>query len=77
MSACNAGSIVRDTREKLHMSQTKFAERFGFNVTTLRQWEQGRRRPAASVCQLMMVIAYDPDAVEEAIRNARSGLTTA
>ena len=36
---------VRAIREKLRLSQPEFAARFGFTAASVRQWEQGRRRP--------------------------------
>jgi putative transcriptional regulator len=65
-------SIVRDTRLKLNMSQTQFASRFGFNITTLRQWEQGRRHPPSSVRILLAVIASAPDAVDQVVAPTRA-----
>lgn len=36
---------VRDLREKHGLSQPKFAAMMGISVGTLRNWEQGRRKP--------------------------------
>ena len=36
---------VRALRETLGLSQSDFAALFGFNVRSLQDWEQGRRRP--------------------------------
>lgn len=36
---------VRALREKLGLSQSDFAALFGFNVRSVQDWEQGRRRP--------------------------------
>ena len=40
---------VRAIRTKLKMSQTAFAARFGILPSTLRDWEQNRRRPDGAV----------------------------
>jgi len=37
--------IVRDIRESIGLSQEKFAGLFHISAGTLRNWEQGRRRP--------------------------------
>ncbi|HSZ73201.1 MAG TPA: helix-turn-helix domain-containing protein, partial [Rhizomicrobium sp.] len=36
---------VRSIRERLKLSQSDFAARFGFTASAVRQWEQGRRQP--------------------------------
>src|SRR3989304_9447417 len=38
-------SEVRKIREKYGLSQDKFASLMGISVATLRNWEQGRRKP--------------------------------
>jgi putative transcriptional regulator len=67
----HADPIVLNTRRRLQLSQKKFARRFGFNLTTLQQWEQGLRRPAGPSRVLLMVIAHAPDVVDQAIKDAR------
>lgn len=39
---------ARDLRLRLGLSQNEFAEKFGFSVGVLRDWEQGRSRPGRS-----------------------------
>lgn len=58
---------VRALRARLALSQTQFAQRFGFSVDTLQQYEQGRRVPSGPASTLLRVIAADPEAVEKAI----------
>jgi putative transcriptional regulator len=62
---------IKCIREKLHMSQTIFAAYFGISRRTLQEWEQGRRQPAGSACTLLMVINYEPKAVERALIRQR------
>jgi putative transcriptional regulator len=57
---------VKKLRDSLQLSQPKFAVRFGFNLATLRQWEQGRRQPDKAARVLLAVISYDPDVVDRA-----------
>jgi DNA-binding transcriptional regulator YiaG len=59
---------VRQLRETMDLSQPDFAERFGFNLSTLRQWEQRRRLPDGSARVLLAVICYAPDTVDAALR---------
>jgi len=51
-------------------SQQEFASRFGFSLATVQDWEHQRRRPDHAARVLLMVIAYDPLAVDAAIRAA-------
>ena len=60
-------------RKKLKLSQNKFAERFGLSAATVRDWEQGRRRPDAPARALLKVIDYAPETVARAIDAARQG----
>jgi len=48
-------------------SQGKFAERFGFSVRTIQEWERGAKRPSGPARTLLLVIARRPDAVIEAL----------
>ena len=61
---------VKKLREGLCMSQPEFALRYGFNLGTLRQWEQGRRYPDGAARVLLTVISHRPKAVEEALEAA-------
>lgn len=61
---------VRALREKLGLSQTDFAALFGFNVRSLQDWEQGRRRPEIPIRAYLAVIQRDPQAVIRALRAA-------
>jgi DNA-binding transcriptional regulator YiaG len=49
------------------LSQTKFAAAFGFNLHTLKGWEQGRRSMDPHVRILMKVIEKEPMAVRRAL----------
>jgi putative transcriptional regulator len=54
-------------RKKLHMSQEGFARRYGFSVWSVRNWEQGRRKPEGTARMLLRVIEADPKAVDKAL----------
>jgi putative transcriptional regulator len=58
---------VRAIRQRLGLSQEQFASRFGFSVETIRNYEQGHRRPAGPARVLLRVIASEPDAVTRAL----------
>ena len=61
---------VRALREKMGLSQSDFAALFGFNVRSLQDWEQGRRRPEIPIRAYLAVIQRDPEAVIRALRAA-------
>jgi putative transcriptional regulator len=57
---------VRSLRESYGLSQPKFAALLGISVGTLRNWEQGRRRPEGSARVLLRIVAKHPAAVFDA-----------
>ncbi len=61
---------VRALREELGLSQSDFAALFGFNVRSVQDWEQGRRRPEIPIRAYLAVIQRDPQAVIRALRAA-------
>jgi putative transcriptional regulator len=58
---------VQAVRRKLKMSQKEFAVRFGFTLATVRNWEQGHRRPEGPARVLLKIIDKSPDVVERAL----------
>jgi len=50
-------------REKLGLSQSKFAKLLGISLSTLQNWEQGRRKPEGPAKVLLNVAARYPEAV--------------
>lgn len=61
---------VRTIREKLRLSQSEFAARFGFTAAAVRQWEQGRRQPHGPARVLLTIIEREPGAVRRAMHPA-------
>ena len=61
---------VKAIRSRLKMTQQQFAMRFGFNINTLRHWEQGRRVPEGPTRAYLLVIDREPEAVQKALRIA-------
>ncbi len=59
---------VRAVREKSGLSQSQFADRYGFNPRTIQDWEQGRARPDSAVRAYLTVIERNPNAVAKALR---------
>lgn len=58
---------VRELRERLNLTQSAFAEKYGFPLATVRNWEQNRREPELSARILLAVIARNPQIVEEVL----------
>ena len=62
---------IRAIRVKLRLTQLEFARMIGVSVGTLRNWEQGRRRPDGPAMALLMVAARSPQVVADALRPGR------
>jgi putative transcriptional regulator len=54
------------------MSQSEFAMMIGISVATLRNWEQGRRKPDGPALALLRVAASEPKAVARALERFSS-----
>ena len=61
---------VAALRRGLRLSQGAFAMMFGLPLPTVKDWEQGRRKPDAPARAYLRVIAQNPKAVLAALRNA-------
>ena len=61
---------IKAIRGRLGMTQREFADRFDFNINTLRHWEQGRRVPDGTARAYLRVIDHEPEAVQKALRIA-------
>jgi len=61
---------VKAIRSKLGLSQSEFAERYGFNLRTLQDWECGRVQPPSAVRAYLAVIDRFPANVERALSGA-------
>jgi DNA-binding transcriptional regulator YiaG len=55
---------VKRIRERFGLSQAEFAIRFGFEIDTVQNWEQGRNRPDQAMQLLLKVIEAYPEDVE-------------
>jgi len=64
---------VRAVREAYRLSQTRFAALMGISAGTLRNWEQGRRKPEGSARILLRIVARHPEAVLDVVSKASSG----
>jgi putative transcriptional regulator len=58
---------IKAIRHGLSKSQAEFARMIGVSVSTLQNWEQGRRHPEGPARALLRVTAENPDAVARAL----------
>lgn len=58
---------VRKIRKRLGLSQEAFAATYGFALSAVRDWEQGRRRPERSARILLKIVQTEPEAVTRAL----------
>jgi putative transcriptional regulator len=68
-------SEVRKIRNQYGLSQDKFAALMGISVATLRNWEQGRRKPEGPARILLSVAAKHPDALLDVVNKRRTRKT--
>ena len=60
---------VKAIREKYGLSQIKFAKLLGISPATLRNWEQGRRRPEGPARILLFIADKHPEAVLDTVNS--------
>ena len=60
-------TAAAEARQRLGLSQSRFADMLGVSVRTVQDWEQGRREPSGAARTLLRVAAIRPDAVHEAL----------
>ena len=51
----------KEIRAKFHLTQVEFANMLNISVATLRNWEQGRRRPEGPARVLLNVANSNPE----------------
>jgi len=58
---------VPEIRRHLGLTQDKFAMLLGISLATLRNWEQGRRKPDGPARILLCIVAKHPKTVLDAV----------
>lgn len=61
---------IKALRSRTKLSQPDFAALLGVEVSTLRNWEQGRREPTGPAKALLRAIQNDPEHVLRALTRA-------
>ena len=64
------GDDIVAVRRFVGLSQLRFAQALGISVHTLRNWEQGRRRPEGAALALLRIAARHPKILRENIASA-------
>ncbi|HIP61614.1 MAG TPA: helix-turn-helix domain-containing protein [Sulfurovum sp.] len=52
---------AKEIREKFHLTQNEFVKLLNISVATLKNWEQGRRRPKDPARVLLNVANTNPE----------------
>ena len=58
---------IRLIRKKLDKSQSEFALMIGVSISTLQNWEQGRRHPEGPARALLKIASENPEAVTRSL----------
>jgi putative transcriptional regulator len=61
----DSGADVTALRKFVGLSQVEFAKALGISVSTLRNWEQGRRKPEGPALALLRIAARHPRIIIE------------
>ena len=64
------GGQVQRLRQSLKLSQSQFAERFGLDCSTLKNWEQDRSEPEKAVRTFLELISLDPENISALVQRS-------
>jgi putative transcriptional regulator len=65
-----SGEDIAALRRFVALTQAQFAQAMGISVHTLRNWEQGRRRPDGPAIALLRIAARHPRIIRENLESA-------
>jgi DNA-binding transcriptional regulator YiaG len=65
-----SGDDISALRRFVGLTQAQFARAMGISVHTLRNWEQGRRRPDGPAIALLRIAARHPRIIRENLESA-------
>jgi len=63
----DAAKFARRVRRRLGLSQLEFSYRIDVSLETIRNWEQGKRRPTGAAKALLKVLDKVPEAALSAL----------
>ncbi len=55
---------IKEIREKMNLSQTVFAKLLNVSPSSIRQWEQGKRKPSGSTKALLDLLKRSPEILD-------------
>ena len=58
---------ISEIRNKINKTQEEIAAMLNVSVGTLRNWEQGRRKPAGAALSLLKLVSADPQYVKRVL----------
>ena len=67
-----SGEDISALRRFVGLTQAGFAQAIGISVHTLRNWEQGRRRPEGPAIALLRIAARHPRIIRENVEPVES-----
>jgi putative transcriptional regulator len=65
-----SGDDVAAIRRFVGLTQVRFAQALGISVSTLRNWEQGRRSPEGAAIALLRIAVRHPRILRENLERA-------
>jgi DNA-binding transcriptional regulator YiaG len=65
-----SGEDIAALRNFVGLTQERFAQAIGISVHTLRNWEQGRRKPEGPALGLLRIAARHPRIIRENLESA-------
>jgi putative transcriptional regulator len=64
----DAAKFARRVRKRLGLSQAEFSHRIDVSLDTIRNWEQGKRRPTGAAKTLLKILDKVPEAALAALK---------
>jgi putative transcriptional regulator len=59
---------VKTLRASLHLTQQEFADRYDLELSTIKNWEQGRRKNVGAAAEVLIrMIEKDPEGMAERV----------
>jgi putative transcriptional regulator len=62
---------VKAIRKRLQLTQREFAQCYGFGLSSIRHWEQRRRKPEGAARMLLAIIDKEPKVVQRVLGSPR------
>lgn len=59
---------IQDIRERIKLSQSVFAKLLNVSISSVRQWEQGKRKPSGSTKVLLELLHLQPGILNYRLR---------